>query len=155
MTSPDPHAVTGAPAPDEVALDQPFAGLGDLYTLRSAVAAHASAQGAPRELVEFVVVIANELATNAIVYGGGSGRLRLWRDGDLLYCQVSDGGPGIAEPAAAGTVEQSPATPGGRGLWITRQLSDRLDIATGPDGTTITVTTDLAGRPDPSATGTS
>jgi anti-sigma regulatory factor (Ser/Thr protein kinase) len=54
-----------------------------LYTLRAEVAAHASALGATGPQGETLVVVAGELATNAIRHGGGRGRLRLWRDGVL------------------------------------------------------------------------
>jgi anti-sigma regulatory factor (Ser/Thr protein kinase) len=146
MASPEPDIsgrLTGQPSSAGDGLEQTFE-RGGLYTLRATVAAHASAQGASPVQVEHLVIIASELATNAIAHGGGCGSLRLWRDGDQLYCQVSDAGPGIPEPRTAGTQPPPPHLPGGRGVWIARQLCDRLDIAAGPDGTTITAMIDLA-----------
>ncbi|GAA4708316.1 ATP-binding protein [Phytohabitans rumicis] len=123
-------------APDAVtALDQRFDADG-LYALRAAVAAHAAQLGAGEETVEELVVIANELATNAIRHGGGAGRLRLWRDGPVIRCEVSDGGPGV-DPAAGH--ERAPLTAyGGRGLWVVRQMSRDVDVTTGPRGATVT-----------------
>ena len=40
----------------------------------------------------------SELATNAVRHGGGSGRLRLWTDDQVLVCEVSDTGAGITDP---------------------------------------------------------
>jgi anti-sigma regulatory factor (Ser/Thr protein kinase) len=120
----------------DVALDQPFDADG-LFSLRAAVAAHATALGAGEELVEELVLVANELASNAIRHGGGTGRLRLWRAGELIHCEVSDGGPGLAD-ADAGR-ERVPMTAyGGRGLWVVRQMSHEVDVRTSDDGATIT-----------------
>jgi anti-sigma regulatory factor (Ser/Thr protein kinase) len=148
MASPDPDItgrLTGQPGPDG-ALEQAFE-RGGLYALRATVAAHASALGASAVRVEHLVIIASELATNAIAHAGGGGSLRLWRNGDHLYCQVRDAGPGIPEPRTAGTQPPPPHVPGGRGVWIARQLCDDLDIAAGPDGTTVTAMIDLAKEP--------
>lgn len=111
-----------------------------LHALRSTLAAHASALGAPGEQVEALIIVATELATNAIRHGGGTGQVRLWHHGDVLYCQVSDEGPGIADPAI-GSSRPDPMDAGGhRGLWICRNLAEELTIRTGPEvpGSTIT-----------------
>lgn len=84
------------------------------------------------------MLIASELVVNAISHGGGRGRLRLWRDGGNLYCEVSDGGPGIPDPANAGLNQPTPGRPGGRGLWVVRSIAEAVEIQTGPAGTTIT-----------------
>jgi anti-sigma regulatory factor (Ser/Thr protein kinase) len=118
-------------------LDQRFDRTG-LFALRSAVAACAADLGTPERLVDDLVVIANELASNAVRHGGGAGRLLLWRNAAAVHCRVIDGGPGMGEPDVAGTQRASPAAAGGRGLWIVRQLCDRLDVDTGPRGTTVT-----------------
>jgi anti-sigma regulatory factor (Ser/Thr protein kinase) len=131
-----PAALDGVPR--EVALDQPFR-TGDLYLLRAAVAAHASALGGLAEQVDSLVVVASELATNAVVHGGGHGRLLLWRVDNRIALQVSDQGSGFADAAAAGTTPQAPAATGGRGLWIARRLCDRVAIEAGPTGTVVTV----------------
>ncbi|BCB77004.1 hypothetical protein GCM10022251_44840 [Phytohabitans flavus] len=134
-THPD-GALPMAPPDGEVALDQRF-DADALYALRAAVAAHATDLGAGEELVEELVVVANELASNAIRHGGGTGRLRLWRDGDLIHCEVSDKGPGLADGDAGR--ERVPMTAyGGRGLWVVRQMSQHVDVHTSPRGATVT-----------------
>ena len=116
-------------------LDQAFDPRG-LPALRSAVAAYAARLGAGERLDD-VVLIAHELSTNVVRHGGGTGRLRLWREDGSLLCRVSDTGPGLADVAHAGTRLPAPQKGGGRGLWIARTLSD-VRIDTGPRGTTVT-----------------
>jgi anti-sigma regulatory factor (Ser/Thr protein kinase) len=119
-------------------LDQTF-DVDALYMLRSALIAHGSELGAREAEVDRLVLVASELATNAVRHGGGTGRLRLWRSSDQLVCEVSDKGAGISNPdIGAGPVE--PTAMGGRGLWICRALSDTITIAAGRPGAIVTVT---------------
>jgi anti-sigma regulatory factor (Ser/Thr protein kinase) len=127
-----------------MALDQTFE-TGGLYGVRAAVAAYASELGASPLQVENLVMIASELATNAIAHGGGSGRLCVWREGVLLHCSISDRGPGLPEAAQVQQAKPPASAVGGRGLWIARRLSDTLEISTSASGTTIIATIDLDG----------
>ncbi|MFF5225098.1 ATP-binding protein [Dactylosporangium sp. NPDC000521] len=111
--------------------------IADLYTLRAAVEAHATADGVARHTVDALLIIVSELATNAVLHGGGRADLTLSRGGNDLVCVVRDHGPGLPDPQDAGRTEVSPSALNGRGLWIVRQLS-KLTITTGPDGTTAT-----------------
>lgn len=126
----------GPAAPPATDLDVAVDASG-LHALRSAVAAHAAGLGATGDDLYNLLIVASELATNAIRHGGGRGRLLLWRTGDLLYCQVRDQGPGMADPAA-GRSPPDPHQAGGRGLWITRRISQRLDVDSTGDGTVVT-----------------
>lgn len=116
-----------------------------LFTLRSAVAAHALDLGGA-SAVDDMVLVAHELSSNAVRHGGGTGRLRLWRSGERLFCRVTDSGPGLSHPRDAGIVRPAPSIPGGRGLWIARQLAE-VRIETGPDGTDITIAIRLPDEP--------
>jgi anti-sigma regulatory factor (Ser/Thr protein kinase) len=111
-----------------------------LHHLRSLVAASAKRLGACHRQVRALVLIASELASNAIRHGGGRGRLRLWRQHTTLYCQVGDDGPGLSDPTA-GTVPASSEAGHGRGLWMVRQLASSVAImrCRGGSGTCVTV----------------
>ena len=117
-------------------LDLSFAA-GELAALRTAVAAHAIALGLEPERLEDAVLVVHELCGNAVMHGGGTGRLALWADGTHLICQVSDSGAGMDEAALTGTELPPPRTAGGRGLWLARRFS-AVRISTGPTGTTVT-----------------
>lgn len=126
-------AATGS-GPAKVLLDQAFDRDG-LVSLRSAVAAHASALGTPRETVEHLVLAAYELASNAVRHGGGRGRLRLALADGALRCTVTDDGPGFPDSQQAGRVRPDPGASGGRGLWLARCVSGQLDIRSDAGGT--------------------
>jgi anti-sigma regulatory factor (Ser/Thr protein kinase) len=140
--------------PEVVILDQPF-GKDGLYTLRAAVAAHAGQLDIPDDQLDSLLIVAGELATNAIRHGGGGGRLRLWRDPTALHCQISDHGPGITDHTV-GTRLPKPSDARGRGMWICRQLSDTLTIQPGDRGrgATVTAVIRLDSRPSPRRTST-
>ncbi|MGW0807830.1 ATP-binding protein [Nonomuraea sp. NPDC002799] len=87
-------------------------------------------------LYRFVVAV-NEVTTNAVRHGGGSGRLQLWRAGGRLYCRVADRGSGIS--MQAGQELAPPDKPDGRGLWLARHNTGRFTLHTGAGGTTITL----------------
>lgn len=123
------------PAAPRFLLDQSFERTG-LAALRSAVAAQAGAV-TDEQTAEVVVLVAHELSSNCVRHGGGTGRLRLWVAAGNLHCELSDDGPGIIDPDDAGRHLPTPASSGGRGLWIARQMSD-LHISTGASGTTVT-----------------
>jgi serine/threonine-protein kinase RsbW len=102
----------------------------DLPRVRLRVGAAAAAAGLDESRAEELVLAVYELACNAILHGGGGGRLLLSRVEGSVRCQVSDDGPGFGDVAA----------PGG-GLWLAGQLSDRMDIDGGADnGAVVTLT---------------
>jgi anti-sigma regulatory factor (Ser/Thr protein kinase) len=111
-----------------------------LYAVRAAVAAHASELGMDEDRLQRLLVVATELATNAIRHGGANNQLRLWRSDGAIYCQVTDDGPGISDPDDAGIRPVPLNADSGRGLWIVRQLSDRVIITNDTPGTTVTAT---------------
>ena len=127
-----------------MSLEQTFDGT-NLFALRSAVAAHGAELGLSDHRVADLVLVAQELAANAVRHGGVSptapGRLRLWREDGRVMCEVTDAGPGIADPNA-GRQRAPLAANAGRGLWIVRQLADDVTIASSPDRVTVQVTLD-------------
>jgi anti-sigma regulatory factor (Ser/Thr protein kinase) len=122
-------------------LDLPFDS-GTLGALRAGVKLHACKAGLPEDRAEDVVLVVHELAANAVCHGAGAGRLRIWKLAGTLRCQVEDGDP--ADGPASG--RPLPSRPG-HGLWLVRQVADRMRILSGARGTRATVAFDLpAGR---------
>jgi anti-sigma regulatory factor (Ser/Thr protein kinase) len=89
----------------------------------------------PGERVDDLVLAVNELASNSIHHGGGHGMMRMWREGDALLCEVSDGGR-ISEPLV-GRVHPRPDQWSGRGLWLANQLCDLVQIRSSDAGSVV------------------
>ena len=126
----------GAGGEEPPVLDQGFDG-DSLYSLRAAVAAHASQAGMPEGIARDLVLAVHELAANAVRHGAGHGRLRLWATPDLVRCEVTDdGAPKTADVAEAGPRDAArwPMEPG-HGMWLTRRVADQASWSSGPSGT--------------------
>jgi len=131
-----------------------------LDVLRAAVAAHAVLAGVAHDRADDLVLVAHELAANAVLHGAGHGQLRAWRHGQALYCEVTDDGPPTAgapaPPPAAASPGAGPVPPErawwpaehGHGLWVVSQLTDQASLRRSPGGTTAAVRLPLppAGR---------
>jgi anti-sigma regulatory factor (Ser/Thr protein kinase) len=134
---------------------------GTLGTLRAEVKARACRAGLPDARAEDVVLAVHELAANAVQHGAGAGRLRMWTLGGALRCSVDDGDPRApgdplgpraddaaveaTGPVAADRTSRVNSWPGrpGHGLWVVRQLADRMRVRSGDRGTRATVMFDL------------
>jgi anti-sigma regulatory factor (Ser/Thr protein kinase) len=108
-------------------------GRGELGRLRTFVAEAARAAGLAGRPATALVAAVNEIATNSLQHGGGHGELRVWAEGDALLCEVSDQGH-LTEPLAG---RLPPAPDQGAGLWLANQLTDLVQIYSGPDGTSV------------------
>ena len=97
---------------------------------------HAIQTGAATEHVEQFVQAVDEVTTNAIQHGGGSGVLQIWADPQAMTCEVSDTGAGLGDPLA-GYLPPGRIAVRGRGLWIARQFSDLIELHSDPAGTTV------------------
>lgn len=108
-------------------IDELVFGLADLSDLRHLVKSRAMDSGLSTRRATDLAFAFNEIATNAIVHGRPPASVRIWTGDGEIVCEVADTGGGINDPAA-GRVAPSPEAPGGRGLWMARQLCDRLEI---------------------------
>ncbi|MHB8531283.1 MAG: ATP-binding protein [Solirubrobacteraceae bacterium] len=113
-----------------------------LPSLRRTVTVWADSNGLGRESTEELVLAVDEIATNSIRYGGGRGTLRMWREDDVLLCDVADRGH-VKDPVL-GHVLPSPAALSGRGLWIVNHLCDLVQIRSSARGTQVRMYKKLA-----------
>jgi anti-sigma regulatory factor (Ser/Thr protein kinase) len=124
----------GLPRPRGDVWEIPFSGE-DLFELRQLVTAWASKEALATEPTEELVLAVHEIATNSIRHGGGVGMLRLWRTGDELVCEVQDAGyirDTLMTQRRPGRLASA-----SRGLWITEQICDLVEIFTSPRGSQV------------------
>jgi anti-sigma regulatory factor (Ser/Thr protein kinase) len=124
------------PEPDGIVREHRFAEE-SLVTLRLHVAEAAVAYGLDPARTGDLVLIVNEVATNSVRYGGGTGTLRMWEDTASVICEVRDRGR-ILDPLVGRT--KPPADRGsGFGLWLANELCDLVQIRSFPTGSVVRV----------------
>jgi anti-sigma regulatory factor (Ser/Thr protein kinase) len=106
---------------------------GDLGRVRRLVAAEGARAGLRDERVDDLRSAVNELATNSVAHGGGSGTLRTWITADRVVCEVRDFGH-IGD-AMAGRRRPATLSVTGRGLVLVHYLCDLVQTYSGPTGT--------------------
>jgi len=140
---PDGHLVPDVrpfPSARPLLLDVPIVP-GQLPAIRMRVETIAADYGLPPERASDWVTAVNELMANAVRHGGGHGDLRIWVD-DALLCEVRDNGPGFAAESYVDRDDRPvPSGEGGMGLWIARQMTDGMEIDSGPSGTVVRIST--------------
>jgi anti-sigma regulatory factor (Ser/Thr protein kinase) len=117
------------PSPAELAGQLRFQldDLPDVRRLTSRLTAQAHA--APRRQADFITAV-NEVATNSIRYGGGTGQLKLWFEPGNLVVEISD--PGVIDSPLVGRQRPIPGPGGGYGLWLVHQLCDLVQLRSDP-----------------------
>jgi anti-sigma regulatory factor (Ser/Thr protein kinase) len=99
---------------------------GTLRSLREVVTTRATEAGLNEARANDLVLAVNEVATNSVRHGGGTGTLRVWRGTRWLVCEIEDSGV-IGDPLA-GREEPRGEQHSGRGLWIANQLCDLVQV---------------------------
>jgi anti-sigma regulatory factor (Ser/Thr protein kinase) len=124
------------PEPDGIIREHRFTGE-RLATLRQQVAEAAAAYGLDPARTGDMVLIVNEIATNSVRHGGGSGILRMWEGTASVIAEVRDRGR-ILDPLVGRT--KPPAGRGsGFGLWLANELCDLVQIRSFPTGSVVRV----------------
>ncbi|WP_199440210.1 sensor histidine kinase [Umezawaea beigongshangensis] len=115
----------------------------DLAAVRRFVADTADSLGLSPTRTEHAVVAVNEVATNVLDHGGGSGWIALRRTGGRIVCDVADDGPAPLADWFAGYLPPAPGQRLGVGLWVVRQLCDLVEIQPRDTGTTVSLHFDV------------
>lgn len=97
-----------------------------LRDLRAQVFRTLEARNVPEWRREDIALAVHEIATNAIVHGGGWSRIQLSADDRAWYCDVVDGGPGLDDPEPG--LNRPGLREGGFGLWIARHACDEFCV---------------------------
>src|SRR5436305_3078833 len=108
-----------------------------LEAIRVFVAMRAAEAGLSPMRTEKLVLAVNELASNSVRHGGGSGVLRTWVEADRMVAEVRDGGQ-IDYPLAGREVPAAGQI-GGHGLWLVNQLCDLMQMRTFANGSVVRV----------------
>jgi anti-sigma regulatory factor (Ser/Thr protein kinase) len=133
----DPLAVDAAPLPEPPATAAvlPFA-RDALAEVRRLAARHAARAGLRAGQVADLTLAVNEVATNSVCHGGGSGTLRAWTDDAAVICEVRDAGH-ISDPLAD-RIDPRDSVDAPRGLWLANQLCDLVQVrSSAHDGTVV------------------
>jgi anti-sigma regulatory factor (Ser/Thr protein kinase) len=123
------------PAPPPEAEVLTFGSPADLEGARRFVADCAADDAIDPDRVDGLVLAVDEVVTNTLRHGGGTGILRAWREDDDVVCEVSD--PGRIFDPLVGRIRAPFDQPNGRGLWIANQLCDLLQIRSSSAGTVV------------------
>jgi serine phosphatase RsbU (regulator of sigma subunit)/anti-sigma regulatory factor (Ser/Thr protein kinase) len=134
-------AVPAPPDPAGVELLRRDFDIENLVPVRHEIARRSAAAGLDDTRLYWFVVAVNEITTNAVRHGGGSGQVSLWADGGRLHCRVVDRGPGIPPERQRADVRPAPDSIGGRGLWLAQQGCESMAVDSSPAGTRVTLTT--------------
>jgi anti-sigma regulatory factor (Ser/Thr protein kinase) len=107
----------------------------DLSQLRALVLAQAREAGLAEGKTNDLVLAVSEVAGNTLRHTRSSGTLAIWHDEREIVCEIHD--EGIITDPKAGQVKPGIDATGGHGLWLVNQVCDRVELISGPSGTTV------------------
>jgi anti-sigma regulatory factor (Ser/Thr protein kinase) len=110
----------------------------DLGRVRRFVRSTVARAGLRGERAADLALAVHELAANALRHGRMPVELRIWSARDAVVAEIADSGGGLRD-RFAGHLEPEPAAPGGRGLWMARQLCDVVEVRSTDAGTVVRV----------------
>jgi anti-sigma regulatory factor (Ser/Thr protein kinase) len=115
-----------------------------LAGLRHQLAAALAALVPDREQQEDVHLAASEMAANAFRHGVRPVSARVWADGDLVVCVISDRGTSYSDPFSGfAPAHGLDLSNGGMGLWLARKLCDHVDVLPTAAGLSVRLSTRL------------
>jgi anti-sigma regulatory factor (Ser/Thr protein kinase) len=116
--------------------------------LRAFVGAFLDRSGVDGDVADEILMAVGEVVANACLHGRpvirlGHVDLGCERHNGHVSITVTDDGPGFDVDAVLQDGMPALLSQGGRGFFLMRQLMDRVDVVSSPDGTTVTVGRDL------------
>lgn len=136
------RGIDASSAPFDRALPEPGTsvqeidfGAADLGALRNLVYMQTKAARLTGPRAAELVAAVHEVATNSILHGGGSGRMRTWLERSSVVCEIRDTGRFDNPLADRKRPSKDAGSP--RGLWLANQLCDLVQIRTMPGGTVV------------------
>ncbi len=119
----------------------------DLKAARQHVVDFATTAGLPPDRAQALALAVSEIATNAIMHGGGHATLLCYAAESTVILDIHDHGD---RPASIpDTARPEPTALGGRGLWIARNVCDSLHVITTASGTIIRLIMNLGAGDGP------
>jgi anti-sigma regulatory factor (Ser/Thr protein kinase) len=110
-------------------------GPAELRQVRHLIRGHGMRAGLGEQQIADLVLAANEIATNSVRYGGGSGTVAIWTTSSTLACDFRDSGE--FDDPLVGRRRPDSAQVGGRGIWLANQLCDLVQIRSNGAGSLI------------------
>jgi anti-sigma regulatory factor (Ser/Thr protein kinase) len=107
----------------------------ELAELRQFVSSWASEHMLAPDPTQELVLAVNEIASNSVRHGGGSGVLRVWAEPEALLCEIRDAGH-MRDPML-GRIEPDDKSATSRGLWIANQFCDLVQIRSSAAGSVV------------------
>lgn len=132
---------------DVPSLDERF-DRGSLVAVRERLLTYAASCGLAGMDQYRLLLAVTEMMTNAVFHGGGRGTLTAERRGNRLILRIIDQGSGIPRQYRTERPRPRAGRIGSAGLWMARRICERVDIDTGPGGTTVQLTYPLPAHPD-------
>lgn len=131
-----------AHAPFSIPLPEPATEARELYfeaaslsALRQYVALRAADANVDPARIEDLLLAVNEVATNSLRHGAGTGYLQIWEEPDAIVCEVRD--EGVFDQPLAGRLRPTHDQIGGYGLWVANQVCDLVQVRSLPGGTAV------------------
>ena len=109
----------------------------EIARVRADVGELAVSNGFPDRASDLVLAL-DEVIANAQEHGAAPIGVEAWVDGRIVV-EVSDAGNGFDRAEVWSAHPPTPYGQRGRGLWITRQLTDAISISSGRLGTTVRI----------------
>lgn len=133
-----PHPLESTPPVLQV---EDLRGVDELRTLRDGLRHALPTQGVLSDAVHGFVTAVTEVVTNALRHGRPPVTVRVWGSPHRSVCTVTDRGQGFDEPCT-GYLPADGVDPlgGTAGLWVARNLCDRVGFSLDPEGFTVRLT---------------